>query len=79
MKGSGLNGVVEVVMEWINNQDLRKLLDPLFLTSTLPFIYPFPFLGPSDGPLLFPEFSSLHSPTLEIPKENSPPSDHVSQ
>lgn len=79
MKGSGLNGEVVVVMEKINNQDLRKLLDLLFLIPTLPLIYPFPFPGPSDGPPLFPELPSLHSPALEIPKENSPPSDHVSQ
>lgn len=36
-----------------NNQDLRKLLD-LFLISTLPLIYTFPFAGPSDGPPLLP-------------------------
>lgn len=27
---------------------------PLFLISTLPLIYPFPFPGPSDGPVLLP-------------------------
>lgn len=57
----------------------QEILDLLFLISGLPLIYPFPSLGPSDGPPLFPESPSLHSPALEIPQENSPPSDHVSQ
>ena len=44
-----------VIVERINNQNLRKLLDLLFLISSLPLIYPLPFPGPSDGPPLFPE------------------------
>lgn len=43
-------------IERINNQDLRKLLGILlFLISTLPLIYAFLFLGPSDGPPLLCE------------------------
>lgn len=52
-----------VVGEINNNQDPQETSSLLFLISTLPLIYPFPFPGPSNGPLLLPEAQRPHSST----------------